>query len=528
MGDHADDQQLRALRQRIETLERELQSLRAGGGQPCPANGGNGDKSFFGLFPPETAVCRRAEGDLCREESTARALLNATSDRALLIDSEGILLAMNVPAARAFGATPEELIGQQAFDLMPPELARTRRHRADEVLRSGQPMRFEDQREGRTLDNYLYPVLDGAGKAVALAIYVRDVTDQHRAERMLHEANERLQYIIDNTYDVIFTMDLEGNYTFANPAAETLTGYTRDELLKMNMRELAAPEYHHMLADRAAARARGENNLPQPFYFEIIRKDGRRVPVELTSAAVLHAGHIVAIQGIARDITERRRTEKAMRNSQRQLITVRDDERQRLARELHDSVGQGLIVLQLAMNSVLEGVTDCLPLKTASQLGDAARKCTDLIREIRGICHGLFPPTLDSLGLAAALRQLLEECRPHLKTVFRCRPDLESCRLEPAVEISLFRIAQEAVTNALRHSEARKLTVEFDRADGTLRLVIIDDGVGFDSRGAVGAGLGLNSMTQRAESIGGVLSLSSRRGATRIEVTLPEPPPCRQ
>ncbi len=95
--------------------------------------------------------------------------------------------------------------------------------------------------------------------------------------------------------------------------------------------------------------------------------------------------------------------------------------------------------------------------------------------------------------------------------------------MDPAIEISLFRIAQEAVTNALRHSEARKLTVEFDRADGMLRLVITDDGVGFDARGAAGAGLGLNSMTQRAESVGGVLALSSRRGATRIEVTLPEP-----
>ncbi|HOF18301.1 MAG TPA: PAS domain S-box protein, partial [Phycisphaerae bacterium] len=301
MGDHADDQQLRALRQRIETLERELQSLRAGGG--------NGGRSFFDLFPPEMTACRRAGSDLCREESTARALLNATTDRAILMDLEGILLAMNVPAARAFGSTPEELLGRNAFDLMPPELARARRRRADEVLRSGQPARFEDQRDGRILDNYVYPVLDGAGIPVALAIYVRDVSDQRRAERMLHEANERLQYIIDNTYDVIFTMDLEGNYTFANPAAEVMTGYTRDELLRMNMRELAAPEYHQMLVDRTTARIRGENNLPQPFYFEILRKDGRRVPVELTSTAVHRGGHVVAIQGIARDITERRRAE---------------------------------------------------------------------------------------------------------------------------------------------------------------------------------------------------------------------------
>ncbi|MFW6133229.1 MAG: PAS domain-containing sensor histidine kinase [Planctomycetota bacterium] len=372
------------------------------------------------------------------------------------------------------------------------------------------------------------PLLDEHGRPCGLIALARDVTQRKRAEQELQESRERLRHIIDNTSDIIFQIDTAGNYTFGNQAAESVTGYTLEELIGMNMSRLVAPEYRQALFDRLARRLRGQP-LVQPFQFEIARKDGRRVSLEMTTSPIYRRGDLVGIQGIARDVTERERAERALRRHREQLraahaklVTARDEERRSVAAELHDSVGQSVVAMELAIRNLADEVAgvDGLP----SRIGALADQCAEVVREVRHICHGLYPPVLESLGLATALRQLVRHCanggiRVHLQS----DPDLGERRLDRQVEVALYRVAQEAVNNALRHSGAEHVGIEFRADDDVVALKVTDDGCGFDPQQALN-GMGLVSMTERVEALGGTLEVRSEPGRTEIVARVPAQP----
>jgi PAS domain S-box-containing protein len=173
----------------------------------------------------EVARRERIEQALRESEETARALLNASTDVALLLDPDGIVVALNEAATRSLGESPNELVGICAYDLFPPDVAERRKSYADRVLRSGKPVRFEDEREGRWFDQNVYPVLDAQGKVVQLAIFARDITERRRVEQqaaraerlaamgrlaaaMAHEINNPLQ-AIQNNLELVLDFDLE-------------------------------------------------------------------------------------------------------------------------------------------------------------------------------------------------------------------------------------------------------------------------------------------------------------------------------
>jgi len=363
-----------------------------------------------------------------------------TIDRALLLEPDGTVMAANETAAKAFHRTPEELIGLNIYDLLPPDLAKTRVAINAEVLRTGRPIRAEDQREGRILDIRVNPVFDSEGKAFRLAIFATDITERKQAQEALRQSREQLQYVIDNSRDVIFQTDLEGNYIFASKSAEVLTGRPLSDLLSMNMRELVPPEQLPILLERYRRRRAGLN-VDQPFCSEIVHKDGHRVPTELVTTPVYRDGRLVAIQGIARDITERKRAEEALRTAHQKLTIAREEEGRALARELHDSIGQRLVVLQLAVQNADSGRAKPAG---STRLRAIAGQCRELIREVRHMSHGLYPPTLESLGLAAALRELGQGCQGAGKGfAVHITRKLAAARFPDPVEIALYRIAQE-------------------------------------------------------------------------------------
>jgi PAS domain S-box-containing protein len=587
---------------------------------------------------------RQAADALGRSEAVNRALLDASGERAMLLEADGTIVALNEAAAKSLGSVSSELVGRRACELMPPALAESRRAKILEVVGSRRPLRFEDLHEGRILDNHIYPVFGSEGNVSHLAVFsldvteqklaqealaeseeryrdlfenapvcvfeedftkvpplilrvnrkteetygwseqefvslpvervvppeaigdmqkvarelragrsitleglnrrrdgsvfpirlsatvsptsgpervivtIEDITERKRAEEALRESKERLQYVIDNTGDIIFQIDLQGNYTFANQAAEGMTGFPVSRLMQMNLREMVAPDCLPRVMERLRRRIAGQE-VEQPYCFDILHKDGHRVSLELKTTGAYRDGELVAIQGIARDVTERKRVEEALRAAQHKLTMAREEERKHLAGELHDSVGQKLVVLQLAVQKALaasKGEAD------AATLRGAAEKCGDLIREVRQMAHGLYPPTLESLGLVAALRQLCEFCRAARKTCgIYCPDSLRKARLPQEAEIALFRIAQEAVSNAVRHSGAGRIGLRLGYRDGQATLRITDDGAGFDAQGASENGLGLTMMRERADAVGGRLAVVSRAGSTCVEVSVP-------
>jgi signal transduction histidine kinase len=226
-------------------------------------------------------------------------------------------------------------------------------------------------------------------------------------------------------------------------------------------------------------------------------------------------------ESLQEQISVRTRAEKALASALRKLATDRERQRLRLASELHDSVGQEMIALKLALEHVMAGGKSCLDEEATKALTGAIERTIALIREIRSICHGLYPPTLESFGLVSALRHMVENCGPGAPVTVRCAPGRETARFPGEVEIALFRIAQEAVHNALRHSRAARISVTLAYDDGNATLSIVDDGVGFEPDKVAGKGLGFTSMRERAMTAGGILGVASRSGETRIEVRVP-------
>ncbi|MCX5684418.1 MAG: response regulator [Planctomycetota bacterium] len=226
-------------------------------------------------------------------------------------------------------------------------------------------------------------------------------------------------------------------------------------------------------------------------------------------------------EALEQQIEERLRAEAGLESAQRRLATDRERQRRMLATELHDAVGQELVGLKLTLEHLMATVKTTLQPPALKILSDAVDKCVQLIREVRNVCHGLYPPMLESFGVASALKQLAEGTPMPSPITVRFREEMESARYSSEVEIALYRIAQEAVHNALRHSRAQSIEIEFGLDGDTLVLCIKDNGVGFDPAKSAGKGLGFISMKERARTVGGNLEAVSRPGETRIEVRVP-------
>jgi PAS domain S-box-containing protein len=228
---------------------------------------------------------------------------------------------------------------------------------------------------------------------------------------------------------------------------------------------------------------------------------------------------------IARDVTALHQARTELQEAHRKLMGVREEERRRQATELHDSVGQGLVVFKLTLQNALAQCATPDPDGVRAEIARLADQCDVLIADVRRICQGLYPAMLETLGLAAAMKHLRDTTQAGgIETQLVCKDRLRSLRFDGDVEIALFRIAQEAVTNAIRHGQADRLQIALEYEADTLSLEVRNNGAGFDPDEVRHGGLGLSSMKERAQAVGGELTISSRPGMTLISVRLSAKP----
>jgi signal transduction histidine kinase len=226
---------------------------------------------------------------------------------------------------------------------------------------------------------------------------------------------------------------------------------------------------------------------------------------------------------IHRDITERKRTEESIPELSGRLIHAQEDERSRIARELHDDINQQLALLGIEIQRVEEALPEtAAPLR--ARLEEIWKKTHEASQDVQRISHQLHSSKLEHLGLAAALKGLLQEFTRQYQvggeTQFRDIPS----PLDSEVSLTLFRVAQEALRNAGKHSEARKIRIELIGETAGLLLRISDDGVGFDPSAKPSYGLGMISIEERLRLVNGRLSIWSRMGlGTQVEARVPLP-----
>jgi PAS domain S-box-containing protein len=341
------------------------------------------------------------------------------------------------------------------------------------------------------------------------------------------ESQKQFAAIVASSDDAIVSKDLNGIILSWNRGAERIFGYSSEEIVGLPITTIVPPELQQEERDILEKLRRGE----RIDHFETIRlnKNGSRVNVSLTISPVRdNGGNVVGASKIARDISERRRFEAALKESEfsARLLKVQDEDRRRIARELHDGVGQVLAAININVSAVAK--------EKANLSSDAARRVDenrDLIQQasadIRTVSYLLHPPLLDDVGLRSALEWYVDGFaeRSKIAASLEFPEDLE--RLPPDTELVIFRIAQECLTNIHRHAKCSSAIVKLTKREGKLAVEISDDGHGISeaiqARLASGntSGVGLRGMRERVTSIGGTFAIDSSKDGTSVRVTLP-------
>src|SRR5215213_6609836 len=351
------------------------------------------------------------------------------------------------------------------------------------------------------------------------------IAERKRAETALRESEERYRELFENAKDAIYVHDLDGTYLSINRAAEKLSGYSREEIIGHNFKEFVAPEYVRYVRDSFWKKLAQQGETT--YEVDVIAKDGRRVPIEVSSRAIYENGTLIGVQGMARDITERKLAQDALQMFSRQLIQAQEEERRRIARELHDQIGQILTVVKMNLHAVQQVV--CQGSEAGSYVKDNIEAVDEALRLVRDLSVELRPPILDDLGLTTALRWYVDRYTKRTGLTVDIVIDLpdENERFSREFETACFRIAQEALTNVVRHAKATQVLLRLTRSREVLLLTVKDDGAGFDverlrKRAPRVATLGLISMQERAHAAGGRVEIESApAGGTEVRFSLP-------
>jgi PAS domain S-box-containing protein len=383
------------------------------------------------------------------------------------------------------------------------------------------------------MDVRYVPDRDEAGRVRGLFSLVTDVTEKRLGEQELSRSRDRLDAIVSTAADAIITLDRNGIIESFNRAAESMFGYAADEIVGADVRQLleipeASPPPSLERPSRWGALADPE--LGQAREADGHRKDGTSFPVEV---AVSEIGGGEAFTAIARDIELRKRyreellrSREALRSLSARLITAEENERRRISLELHDDFSQRLAMLAVDVEHLAGSRGDE---EARRRLEAVGRSLADLTDDMHRLAYTLHPSMLDHLGLAAALRRHLEDlsARHPLEVVLSERGFGTDLGTEAAS--CLYRVAQESLSNVVKHSGGRRVTVRLSGTPQAVRLTIRDMGKGFDVEAArQRQTLGLTSMEERIRLLGGTFSLRSRPGTgTVVQATCPRRPPHR-
>jgi PAS domain S-box-containing protein len=378
---------------------------------------------------------------------------------------------------------------------------------------------------------------------------VRLYQEQARTMEQLRDSESNYRELFESAHDAIWIHDLHGNILAANEAAAKLLGFDTEEipseflgydsermlykaegyglseLLPLNVESFLSEEGLSLAREVRVKLVQGQM-LAQPYEQQLLRRDGIVVTVMLTSNLITRDGEPKAFQNIARDITKERQMQENMRLYIRQITRAQEEERSRIARELHDSTAQELIALLHEVEGLLRDRAK-LPLSEAKTLWGLHEQIKGVLQEVRYFSRDLRPPILDDLGLHAAVEWMVEQ----LKVEHEVECDLsvvgQERRLPSEAEVMIFRIIQEAIRNIGKHSQASKaeVIVKFEQKETT--ITVKDNGVGFHLSESVGdltrAGkLGLAGMQERVQLLGGSLLVQSEPGkGTTIVIQAP-------
>jgi PAS domain S-box-containing protein len=364
---------------------------------------------------------------------------------------------------------------------------------------------------------------------IAFPLDVRGAVRQRNlAQRQQQESQSTAQALFEAAAQSIFIVDREGRIVMANPSTEKMFGYRVADLLGQPV-ELLLPE--SLRAEHVGHRDHyfsKPQNRPMGLGLDLQarRKDGTEFFAEISLSYINTAGGTLAVAFVS-DISKRRSDAQAIRQQReelrglaRRLMTAQDDERRRIARDLHDDLSQQLAYLAIDLGKL---AIRPAPEEFTSSLRPLQRRAAEAAESVRQISHRLHPSILDDIGLTAALEQYCEEFEQAygIATRFTSRnlPDT----VGPEIAGSIYHIAQECLRNVAKHSQTATVLVTIEGDGSVLRLTVKDEGIGLNpTQLPPGAGIGIVGMRERAHLVNGSVSIESQSGAgTEVRVEVP-------
>ena len=409
--------------------------------------------------------------------------------------------------------------------------------------------------EGRWYLMRLLPYRTAEDQISGVVITFLDITRRKQTEAWLRRSEERLRLLAESVRDYsIIIQDTDGRIEMWNKGAERMFGFTEEEAVGQHIAIIFTPEdrAHDIPADEMR-RARADGRAADERWH--LRQDGSRFYVSGVLSPLYEGGALTGYAKIARDLTEekqaeaklrqvraeleervrertlelaesnvalaaevaeRRTAEERVKHLLRQLVGIQEDERRRIARDLHDHLGQQLTALRLNLEALRERCGEDEELyRQLEQTQEVARR---LDADVDFLAWELRPAALDDLGLVPALTKFIQDWSQHFRIPAEFHHNgLEGVRLAPEIETNLYRIAQEALNNIYKHARARRADLILERRDNHVALIVEDDGAGFDANeetlpAADDRGMGLIGMRERAALIGGTLEIETAPG----------------
>jgi len=493
------------------------------------------------------------------EEITYRlaSIVESSDDAIVSKDLNGTITSWNASAQHIFGYSANEAVGQHITLIIPPEL-RQEETQILKRLRNGERIEhFETIRvakDGRRLNISLTvsPVRDSHGRVIGASKIARDVTDRKRIESELREKDGVLRAAFTQTYSFLAILSTDGTVLEANRAALEGTGFQRSEVVGKKIWDVwwrTLPEELAVLKSGVANAAKGLSIREECRY--ALRDGSVRIadrslnPVQdergevlMIVASGLDITEHLQLRGILEDRVRERTLELEVKNAEvvrqteivrelsARLLQIQDEERRRIARELHDSVGQMLAAVSMNMAHVHREAAELSP-EAAKALEDNTGLLEQLSIEIRTISHLLHPPLLDEVGLESALQWYIDGFSERSKINVDLQLPEDFGRLPRNLEITLFRVVQECLTNIHRHSGSSTASIRVARLQNEVRLEVRDAGKGIpkETQATLASGklsgVGLRGMHERLRQMGGQLDVQSNGTGTLILATLP-------
>jgi PAS domain S-box-containing protein len=464
------------------------------------------------------------------------ALVESSDDAIIGKTLDGLIVSWNRGAEKIYGYAAEEVKGRPISLLVPL-------NRTAEV-----PHILAELQQGRAIEHYetvrktkdgtlihvsltISPIRNRDGRITGASTIARDITAQRQAEERIRESEALFQQLAANIEGYFWVNAPDDSHMYyMSPGYEKITGRSCARLYERPASW--ADSIHPEDRARVLALYRGPRRQEaRELEYRIVRPDGAvRWIRDRVSPVRDRAGEVYRIAGIGEDITERKQADEKLREYyehvqtlSHQLLTVQEEERRHLARELHDEIGQVLATINFQFHAA-KGLAGASALPRLEECGALLQQAGE---QVRSLALELRPTMLDTLGLEATLRWLGERHQQRTGCEVQIVGHLSGAPLAPEMAIACFRVVQEALTNVVRHAAARHFWIELSQSESVLELVVRDDGVGFDvaatqEQAARRGRLGLLGMAERVHLLGGTLQVESEPGrGTRIRASFP-------